>query len=73
MLGKTSDISQLCKQEWFKWDMFQDETAPFPDDVLRLGHYFGPSIHVCPATTIKILTDNWTSAPQVNLLNIDSR
>ena len=33
--GKTSDISQFCEIEWFKCVMFQDETPPFPDDVLK--------------------------------------
>ena len=36
--------------------MFQDQTAPFPDDVLKLGYNFGPSIDVGPAA--KILTEN---------------
>ena len=44
--------------EWFKWIMFHDETAPFPDDVLKLGHYLGPSIDISPAMTAKILTEN---------------
>ena len=38
--------------------MFQDETALFPDDVLKLGRYLGPSIDVGPAMTAKILTEN---------------
>ena len=38
--------------------MVQDETAPFPDDVLKLGHYDGPSIDIGPAMTAKILTEN---------------
>ena len=38
--------------------MFQDETTSFPDDVLKLGHYLGPSIDVSPATMTKILTEN---------------
>ena len=32
--------------------------APFPDDILELGHYHGPSIDVGPAMTAKILTQN---------------
>ena len=51
MSGKTSKISQFCKLEWFKWNIFQDETAPFPDNVLKLGHYLGPSIDISPART----------------------
>ena len=54
MSCKSSDISQFCKLEWFEWD----ETAPFLDDVLKLGHYIGPSIDVGPAMTTKILTEN---------------
>ena len=38
--------------------MFWDETAPFPDYVLKLGHYSGPSMNVGPAMTTKILTWN---------------
>ena len=38
--------------------MFQNETALFPDVVLKLGPYFGTSIDVDPAMTTKILTDN---------------
>ena len=46
MLGETSNISQFCGLEWFKWVMFLDETPLFPDDVLKLGHYLGPSIDI---------------------------
>ena len=38
--------------------MFWDETAPFLDDVLKLGYYLGPSIDVDPAMTTKILSEN---------------
>ena len=38
--------------------MFCDETAPFPDDALKLGCYLGPSIDVGPAMTAKILMKN---------------
>ena len=58
MSGETSDISQFHELEWFKWVMFWDEIAPFPDDVLKLGHYLGPSIDVGPVMTTKILTQN---------------
>ena len=58
MSGKTADISQFCKLEWFKWVVFQDETAPFPDDVLKLGPYLRPIIDISPAITTKILAEN---------------
>ena len=58
MSGETSDISKFCELEWFEWVMFRDETAPFPDDMLKLGRYLGPSIDVGPAMTTKILTEN---------------
>ena len=38
--------------------MFQDKTALFHDDVMKLGHYIWPCIDVDPATTAKILTEN---------------
>ena len=38
--------------------MFQDESAPFLDDVLKLGHYLGPKIDVSPAITTKILFES---------------
>ena len=58
MSCESSDISQFCKQELFEWDMFQHETAPFPDDVLKLGHYLELSINISSAMTAKILTKN---------------
>ena len=51
-------MSLFCELEWFKWVIFLDETAPFPDDVLKLGNYLGPSIDVGPAMTAKLLTEN---------------
>ena len=59
MSGETSDISQFCELEWFKWVMFWDETAPFSDDMLKLGHNLGPIIDVGQAMTTKIITKNW--------------
>ena len=37
--------------------MFQEESALFPDDVLKLGHYLGPNIDIGPAMTVKILME----------------
>ena len=56
MSGKTSDISQFCELEWSVWVMLFGETAPFLDDMLKLGHYLGLSIDVGPTTTAQILT-----------------
>ena len=58
MSGEMSDISHFCKLELFKWVMFQDETAPFPYDVLKLSCYLGPSLDKGPAMTAKILTED---------------
>ena len=55
---KTSDISQFCKLDRFEWVMFQNETALFPDDVLKLGHFLGPSIYIGPTITAKIFKQN---------------
>ena len=35
-----------------------DETSPFSDDVLKLGHYLGPSIDIGSSMTAKILKEN---------------
>ena len=58
MFGKTSDISQFCKLERFKWVIFWDKTAPFQDNMLKLGHFLCPSIDIGPAMAAKILTEN---------------
>ena len=42
----------------FKWVVLLDETAPFPDDVLKIGHYLVPSVVVDSAMTVKIITLN---------------
>ena len=56
MSGETSDNSQFCELERFKWVIFHDETAPLPDDVLK--YYLGLSIDVGQAMTAKILMEN---------------
>ena len=58
MSCETSGISQVFKLKWFEWVMFCDETAPFPDDMLKLSLYLGPSIDVGLAMTTKIITEN---------------
>ena len=58
MSAKTSDIIQFCELERFKRVMFQDETAPFLDDLFKVVCYLGPSMDVGPAMTAKILTEN---------------
>ena len=35
MSGETSDISQFCELEQCEWVMVQDETAPYPYDMLK--------------------------------------
>ena len=56
MSGKTTYTSLLCKIKCFKWVMFFDETASFPDNMITLGCYLGPSIYVGPALSTKIFT-----------------
>ena len=57
MSGEISDISNFLL-EWFKWVMFVDETAPFPDDVLKLGCYLVPSKGIGLAEMTMILIEN---------------
>ncbi len=56
MSGKTADISQFCELSGYKWVKFCSTTISFPEDLLMLGKYLGPSIDVGPAMTTKILT-----------------
>ncbi len=56
MSCKTADISQFCELGWYEWVKFQSTTVSFPEDLLLLGKYLGPSIHVGPAMNAKILT-----------------
>ena len=58
MSGEMLDIIQFCEFEWFKWVMFQDETAAYPNDHFRLGRYLGPSIDIGPALMVKIIKQN---------------
>ena len=58
MPGETSHISQFYNLEWFELVMFQDETAPFPGDMLKLGHYVGPNKDIGSAMTAQFLTEN---------------
>ena len=58
MLGETPDITQLGELSWYEWVRFRDSAQQFPDDVLVLGRYLGPSIDVGPALAAKILKSN---------------
>ena len=58
MSGETSHIRQFCHVEGLKLVIAQDETAPFLDNVLKLGHYLGLSIDIDQAMTAKILTES---------------
>ena len=51
-------LASICEFEWFEWVMFQDETAAYPNDHLRLGRYLGPSIDIVPALMAKMIKEN---------------
>ena len=58
--GETSDVSEFCKLERLELVMmFCDKTAPFPDEIFKLGHYLGPA--------------EWISALQINMQTINPR
>ena len=59
-----SDVVQFFKLEWFEWVMFQDKKAPFPHDMVKLGHHLGFSIDISPAMTIEILMENGQVLPR---------
>ena len=64
--SETSDNSRFCELEWFEWVTFQYETSPFPDDMLTLGHYLGPSVDVGSSMTSNSHKE-WTSALHINI------
>ena len=51
-------MRQFCEFERLKWVMFQDESAPYPDDHFKLGRYLWPNIDVGLAMFAKIIKDN---------------
>jgi transposase len=55
VMGNTADISALSLFGWFKWVMFRDTVATYPDDKMVLGRDLGPAIDIGPAMTRKIL------------------
>ena len=56
--GQTADISPFCKLKWYEWVKFCDTSQSFPNDVILLGQYLGPSLDIGPAMTAKILKAN---------------
>ncbi len=54
--GKTADISQFCKLYCYKWVQFCSTTVSFPEGLLVLGTYLGPSIDIGSTMIAKILT-----------------
>ena len=58
VMGNTADISALSLFGWFKWVMFRDTVATYPDDKMVLGRDLGPAIDIGPAMTRKILKAN---------------
>ena len=58
MSSATSDISQFCWLEWFKWVMFQDKTATYPNEHFKLDRYLGLSIDIGLALMAKIIKED---------------
>ena len=56
MASKMPNISQFYKFEWFKWIIFWDKSAPYPNDYFRLG--LGLSIDIGLALMAKITNEN---------------
>ena len=58
MLPDTSDLSKFCAFVWFEWVIFQDKTALYLNNHVRLDRYLGPSIHVSLTMSAKIIKEN---------------
>ncbi len=58
MSGETANISQFCELAWYNWIMYCPGTIDYPDELLHLRKYLGPTINVGPAMTAEILQHN---------------
>ncbi len=58
MSWEKADISQFGKLACYNWIMFRPGTIDYPDELLCLGKYLGPTINVGLSMTAKILQHN---------------
>jgi hypothetical protein len=42
MTERTSDISYICKFEWYEWIMYHEDKG-YPEDEAKPGRYLGPT------------------------------
>ena len=62
--GMSSDISDICEFEFYKWVMFNDSQATFPETKFHMGRWLGPVVDVGSALTYKILKSNGQVVPR---------
>ena len=58
MLGRTSDIIQLCEHGFYDWVMFRDEPIQYPDENPVLDRYLLPAIYIGLEMTAKTIKAN---------------
>jgi hypothetical protein len=58
MGGKTADILELCKYDWFQWLYYRDTQSSFPEATKVLVRYMGPAKSVGPMMCSHVLKAN---------------
>ena len=70
MHGMSADISDICEFEFYKWVMFNDSQANFPEIKLHVGRWIGPVVDVGSALIYKILKSNGQVVPRLTIRHL---
>ena len=68
--GMSSDISDICKFEFYEWVMFNESQATFPQTKFHVGRWLGPAVDVGSALTYKILKSNGQVVPRSTIRHL---
>ena len=65
-----ADISDICEFDFYKWVMFNDSQAIFPETNFHVGRWLGPAVDVGSALTYKILKSNGQVVPRSTIRHL---
>ena len=68
--GMSTDISDICEFEFYKWVMFNDSQATFPETKFHVGRWLGHAVDVGSALTYKILKSNGQLVPRSTIRHL---
>jgi len=67
--GTITDISNVCKSEWYQWVYFRDHASSFPHTTKeRFGRCLGTYTHSGTMMSMHIMNDNGTVLPFQTIL-----